>query len=98
MAFVDAAWIKTCLLEMTIDIAGEHAVAVRHALTPAPEKLEPGVRYGFPVERQPMTVETPRLLQVRLKGRGRGDTVEIDVGGPQRRIGFPESFRTAEVR
>lgn len=84
-------------LELAIDVAGEDAVTLGHALAPAFEDREAGVRFGVPVQLQAMAVETPGQRRIGVEGVRRGDLGERHARAGEGGVGLPESLVAAKI-
>ena len=77
MAFIHTRRRKAGFLELPIDVAGEHEAALRHALAPATQQSESGMRRGGPVQVEAVTVEAPSGGGVLLKRARRRNVLEV---------------------
>jgi hypothetical protein len=98
MALIDTQRIKSCLLELPIDVTREDKTAALHGRTPFPKQREACMGHRFAVKRQSVPVEAPCAAWIGVEGRWRGDVHEPDTVARKRWIGFPESGVSTKVR
>lgn len=90
--------IKTCLLELPIDIAGKNETALRHPRRHSMQHGKPGMRNRLPVKRQPMPVKPPGKMRITAEVVGAGDFLERNSDTAKGRISTPETLRATEIR
>lgn len=97
VAFHNVLFIESCLLELTVDVAGERESAVLHCRRPPEQNVEARMRHGRAIEREAVTIESPAQARIARKARGVGDVLERKSIVAQCRVCTPEPFRSTEV-
>ncbi len=64
MAFHNAFCIKSSLLELTVDVAGEDESAVFHCRRPPKQNVEARMRHGCAIEREPVPIKPPAQARI----------------------------------
>jgi len=88
---------NACLLELPVDIAGEHGATQRHVFTPSIQYPESDMRLRFTIQLEAMPVKTPCSLRVGAEGFGAGNAVEINLRPPKRWVRLPKSVFASKV-
>ena len=97
VAFHNVLFIESCLLELTVDVAGEHESAVLHRRRPPEQNAKAGMRTGRAIEREAVTIESPAQTRIARKACGVGDVLKRKSIVAQRRVCTLEAFRSPEV-
>jgi len=85
VAFVNQSRAKPGLLELAVNVAGEHPRTF-FGVSPLLEDAEPCMRNGLPVQIQPMPVEAPGQLWLQSEGPRVGDVCEVDLSLGESRL------------
>lgn len=97
VAFENSLLFEASLLELSIDVAGEHERTVFLLGSPSAQNVEPFVRYGTSTEIEPMAVEAPRTDRMAVECFAVGDVLKADSVSLQRRICTPKTICVAKV-
>ena len=97
MAFLYLSLGKSGLLELPIDIAGEHETALYQPITDVAQNLEATMRQCRAVQGEAMAVKPPGQFRRIPKSIGTGDILKLHFRLRQARIGFPKPLRSPEI-
>ena len=98
VAFRDASGVKTCFLELAVDVTGEHKSTALHRRRPCAKNAKIAVGRGYAIEREAVSIKSPAQARMARKASWIGDVFQRKSMLAQYRVGPPETLRPPKIR